>query len=96
VDGRISWEHESSCTSDSDKEIEQWQNWLHKVTTLNYNMVTRLLRCVATKVRDLPTYGLGEVEEFLNKFEGEVPEQHCLGTLKWVLRAMPARWWGTH
>ena len=24
ADGRISWEHESSCTSDSDEEIEQW------------------------------------------------------------------------
>ena len=26
VDGRISWEHDSSCTSDSDEEIERWQN----------------------------------------------------------------------
>lgn len=23
---RISWEHDSSCTSDSDEEIEQWQS----------------------------------------------------------------------
>lgn len=26
VDGRISWECDSSCTSDSDEEIEQRQN----------------------------------------------------------------------
>lgn len=26
ADGRISWERESSCTSDLDEEVEQWQN----------------------------------------------------------------------
>lgn len=29
TDGRIFWEHESSYTSDSDEEIERWQNRLH-------------------------------------------------------------------
>jgi len=24
VDGRISWDHDSSCTLDSDEEIERW------------------------------------------------------------------------
>jgi len=76
VDGRISWERESSCTSYSDEEIERWQNQLHKVTKLNYNMMIRSLRCVATEARDLPMYnGLTVVDHFLNKFEKEVPEQ---------------------
>ena len=76
VDGQMSWEHESSCTLDSDEEIKRWQNQLHEVTTLNYNMMIRSLRCVATKTRDRPTYdGLSEVEEFLNKFEKEVLKQ---------------------
>lgn len=26
VDGCITWDHESSCTSDSDEELENWQN----------------------------------------------------------------------
>ena len=34
ADGWIAWEHESSCTSDSDEEIERWQNRLHEVSTL--------------------------------------------------------------
>jgi hypothetical protein len=94
---RISWERESSCTSDSDEEIERWQNRLHEVTTLNCNMMIRSLRCVTTEVRDLPMYdGLSEVDDFLNKFEREVPEQQRFDALKWVLRATPARWWGTH
>ena len=42
---------------------------------LSYNMMTRPLHCVATKVRDLPMYDrLSEVDDFLNKFEREVPE----------------------
>lgn len=41
MDGRLSWDRENSCTSDSDEEIEQWHNQLHEVTTLNCNrMVT--------------------------------------------------------
>lgn len=37
VDGRLSWDDDSSCTSDSDEEVERWQNWLHEVTMLNCN-----------------------------------------------------------
>jgi len=43
TDGRISWERDNSCTSDLDEEVEQWQNWLHEVTTLNFNMMIRSL-----------------------------------------------------
>lgn len=76
ADGRISWKREISCTSDSDEEIERWKNWLHEVTTLNYNMMTRSLRCVLIKARDLPTYdGLSELDAFLDKFKREVLEK---------------------
>lgn len=37
TDGRLSWDHDSSCTSDSDEEVERWKNRLHEVTTLNCN-----------------------------------------------------------
>ena len=60
-------------------------------------MMTRSLRYVSTKVRDLPTYdGLSEVDTLLNKFEREVPEKKRFQALDWVLCATPARWWGTH
>jgi len=55
VDGRIAWDRDSSCTSDSDEEVEPWQNWLHEVTTLNCNMTIRSLCCVMTKAMELPT-----------------------------------------
>lgn len=75
ADGRISWEHDSSYTSDSDEEIERWQNRLHEVTTLNCNMMIRSLRRMMTEVRELPTYdGVTRVDESLDKFESVVPE----------------------
>lgn len=64
---------------------------------LNYNMMIRSPRCIAKKVRDFLMYDeFSEVDEFLNKFEEEVSEQQHIDALKWVLHAMPARWWGMH
>lgn len=37
MDGRPLWDHDISCTSDLDEEVEWWQNRLHQVTTLNCN-----------------------------------------------------------
>ena len=97
ANGRISWERKSSCTSDSDEEVERWKNRLREVTTLNCNMMVRSLRCVTTKERGMPTYdGLKTVDEFLSKFESAIPEQHQFDALKWALCATPAQWWGTH
>ena len=60
---------------------------------LNYNMMTWSMRCVAIEVKDIPMYDkFGEVEEFLNKFEEEMPEQQHCDALKWVLHATLARW----
>jgi len=78
MDGRITWEHKNSYTSDFDEEIERWQNRLHEVTTLNCNMITYLLHCVSFEIRNMPTYdGLTEVYTFLDAFRREVPEKQC-------------------
>ena len=75
TDGRILWERKSSCTSDSDEDIERWKKWLHEETTLNCNMMFISLRCMTTEEREMPTYdGLSVVDEFLRKFESVVPE----------------------
>ena len=36
------------------------------------------------------------IDEFLTKFEIIVPEHQKFDALRWALRAMLARWWGTH
>jgi len=74
TDGRISWEHDNSCTLDSDDEVECWQYRLHEVMTLNCNTMIRSLRHVTIEAREFPTHDdVIVVEEFLDKFESAVP-----------------------
>lgn len=53
TDGRMSWECNSSYTSDSDVEVEHWKNLLHQVMMLNCNMMIRSLRHMTTEARVL-------------------------------------------
>jgi len=97
TDGQITWDHESSYTSNFDEELEHWKNRLHEVNTLSYNMMTRSLHCVSSEERNLHTYdGLNDVYIFLDAFDREVPEKQRFQALDWALRATPARWWHTH
>jgi len=73
TDGSISWECNSFCNLDLDEEIKCWQNQLHKVTTLNCNMMMRLFHRVTTEARELPTHD-DVTMEFLGNFESIVPE----------------------
>lgn len=64
---------------------------------LHCNMMTKSLYCVRAQDRELPTYdGLATIDEFLTKFEIAVPKHQRFDALRWALRAMLARWWGTH
>ena len=47
TDGRIAWDCEISYTSDSDEELEHWQNHFHEVSTLHCNMMTKSMCCVS-------------------------------------------------
>jgi len=97
ADGCIACDRDSSCTSDSDEELEHWKNRPHKVSMLCYNMMTNSLRCVSTEVRNLLHYdGLTNVELFLDEFEREVLEEHQFQALELALHATPSYWWGTH
>ena len=69
ADRHIVWDRESFCISDSYEELAHWQNQLHEVSTLHYNMMTKSLRCVSLEVRNLPYYdGLTDVDHFLDAF----------------------------
>ena len=97
ADGCIAWDHEISCTTYSNKELEHWENRLHEVCTLRCNMMTKLLHCVSSKVRNLPYYnGLTNIDKFLDAFERKVFEKHLFQVLDLALRTMSARWWSMH
>eukprot|EP00253_Pinus_taeda_P021954 PITA_21954 len=58
ANGLIAWGREISCTSDSDEELEHWQNQLHEVSTLRSEEEDDDLR----KINILETEGHSEVE----------------------------------
>lgn len=97
VDGCVAWDCESPFTSDSDEELEHWQNRLHEVSMLRYNMMTKQLLYVSSKVRSFPYYdSLTDVDKILDAFESEVPKKHCFQALDLALRYTLAGWWATH
>lgn len=97
MDAWIKWDRDSSCTSDFDEYLEHWQNWLHKVSSLHCNMLTKLIQCISTKVWNLPYYnGLENVNLFLDKFERDVPKEHWLQVLSLALWATPGHRRGRH
>ena len=49
------------------------------------------------ELREFPTYEvLPNLATFLTEFEGLVTESERMSALDHVLKAPPARWWGTH
>ena len=87
VDGRISWDCDSSWMSGSDEEIEWWKNWLHEVTTLNCNMMIISLQHMTTEVRKLQANdGATNGEDFINHYGTSIIEQKWHGASKGVLR----------
>jgi len=94
---RISWERDSSCTLDSNEEVEHWKNRLHEVTTLNFNMMIRSLRYVTTEAREPQTYdGVTTMDELQEKFESVVPEQQQYAAMEGALCTTPAQGWNAH
>lgn len=96
ADGRISWEHDSSCMLDSNEEIERWQNRLHEVTTLNYNMMIRSLQHMMTEARKLPADdGATNGKEFVDQCGNTITKQKRHGVQKGALHVTTTQGWST-
>ena len=52
--GMLNWEKDSSCLSDSDGEMENWQNRLHDVFALCYLKITKNFWCISSEVDKYP------------------------------------------
>ena len=88
----IKWEKDSSCFSDSDVELENWQNRMHEVSVLRCNHVTYDLRCITSEVRYFPHYdGSTDVNMFLGELERSVPIEQRFQALDLGLHATLAR-----
>ena len=59
--------------------------------------ITRVVQTVGAEASVIPTYeGLSNLASFLVEFEETFIESQRLPPLHCVLKATPARWWGTH
>jgi hypothetical protein len=54
ADGMLSWSNISSCDSNSDIRLENWQQLLHELSTKRCTRMTRALRWVGTEVSEPP------------------------------------------
>ena len=97
VYGNFKWEKDSSCFSNSNEELENWQNRLHEVSVLHCNRVTCALHCITSEVHYFPHYdGTTDVNPFLGELERSVLIEQRFHTLDLGLHTTPARWWETH
>ena len=97
ADGTLSWRYASSCTSDSEEGLENWQSRMHEVSGRLCVQMTKSLRWIGTEVCEVPMFdGLSKIQDFLQDYEAQVPCTQRLKTLDMALRATPARWWTAH
>jgi hypothetical protein len=97
ADGVISWRSITSCASESDIRLENWQEILHEVSTRRCIIIDRAIRWVGTEIREPPIFhGVNDLEEFPKRYEDEVLENHRLLDLYTALKETLARWWGAH
>jgi hypothetical protein len=97
VDGVLSWRSITSCASDSNTGLENWQQRLQEVSTKRCARINRAVRWVGTKVGEPPSFhGINDLEEFLTRCEDEVSNSQRLLALDIALKATLARWWGAH
>ena len=59
--------------------------------------MTKSLQWIGTDIIDIPSFlVLADVNEFLQKFEQEIPQEQRMTTIDLVVKATPARWWHAH
>ena len=77
--------------------LENWQNRLYEVSARRCAFVTKSLRWIGTEIIDILSFhGLVDVNEFLQQFEQEIPQEQRLTTMDLAVKATPATWWHAH
>ena len=96
-DGMLSWQCESSCMSDSEVGLENWQKRLHEVSGRRLARITRTLCWIRSEVSTLPVFdGLSDIQIFVQGYEAQLSYSERLQHLVIALRATPVRWWIAH
>ena len=82
IDGTLSWCYASSCTSDSDQGMENWQNQMHEILGRRCVHLTKSLHWIGSEVTQITIFsGFYHIKEFLTEYEIQVPSFQRLQAL---------------
>jgi hypothetical protein len=94
ADGVLSWRSITSCVSNSNTSLENWQQMLHKVSIRICARIDCAVRWVGMEIREPPSFcGVNDLEVFLTWYEAKVLENHSLLALDITLKETLERWW---
>ena len=67
--GIMDWQCDSSCMTDSDDGLENWQNRLYELHGHRCAIITKSIRWLGAQVRILPNFDdLSDPEQFIEQF----------------------------
>ena len=93
----MDWQCDSSCMTNLDDSLENWQNRLYELHGHRCARITKSLRWLSFQTRALPIFdGLTDPADFIVQFSEQVPDSQKMHTLDSVFRATAARWWNGH
>ncbi len=91
AEGVIEWQCDSSCMTDSDEGLENWQSRLYELHGHRCARITKSIRWVGSETRTMPIFdGLTNLEEFIVQFSEQVPDSEKMETLSSAFRAAAA------
>ena len=71
----VGWESGSSCMTDSEDDLESWQNQLYELHGHRSTSPTKSLRWLNSQPSALPTFdGSTDPDPFIVQFSGQIPE----------------------
>ena len=74
-EGIMDWKSDSSCMTDSDEVLENWQNRLYELHGHRCARITKSLRWLGSRTRLLPIFdGLTDPKDFILQFSEHVPD----------------------
>ena len=69
------WESGSSCMTDSEDDLESWQNRLHEPHGCSHARTTKSLRWLNSQPNPFPIFdGLTDPDPFIAQVSGLIPE----------------------
>ena len=97
TEGIMDWQCDSSCMTDSDEGLENWQNRLYELHGHRCARITKSLRWLGSQKIILPTFDEStDPKDFIVQLSEQVPDSQKMETLDSAFRGTAAIWWHGH